>query len=201
MVLANPEIAKLPPWVVALVAAGSLAAALSTAAGLLLVISASVSHDLIKKTFARNVTDRQELYYARVAAAVAILVAGYLGINPPGFVAQVVAFAFGLAAASLFPAIVLGIFSVRVNKEGAIAGMLSGLLFTFLYIVYFKFLYPENNLADNWLLGISPDGIGTLGALLNFLVAITVSKLTNPPPEDVVALVKKIRLPESIENN
>ena len=201
MVLANPEIAQLPPWVVALVAAGSLAAALSTAAGLLLVISASVSHDLIKKTFARNVTDRQELYYARVAAAVAILVAGYLGINPPGFVAQVVAFAFGLAAASLFPAIVLGIFSVRVNKEGAVAGMLSGLLFTFLYIVYFKFLYPENNLADNWLLGISPDGIGTLGALLNFLVAITVSKFTKPPPEDVVDLVKKIRLPESVENN
>ncbi len=201
MVLANPEIAQLPPWVVALVAAGSLAAALSTAAGLLLVISASVSHDLIKKTFARNVTDRQELYYARVAAAVAILVAGYLGINPPGFVAQVVAFAFGLAAASLFPAIVLGIFSVRVNKEGAVAGMLSGLLFTFLYIVYFKFLYPENNLADNWLLGISPDGIGTLGALLNFLVAITVSKFTKPPPEDVVDLVKKIRLPELVENN
>ena len=201
MVLANPEIAQLPPWVVALVAAGSLAAALSTAAGLLLVISASVSHDLIKKTFARNVTDRQELYYARVAAAVAIIVAGYLGINPPGFVAQVVAFAFGLAAASLFPAIVLGIFSVRVNKEGAVAGMLSGLLFTFLYIVYFKFLYPENNQADNWFFGISPDGIGTLGALLNFLVAITISKFTKPPPEDVVDLVKKIRLPESVENN
>ena len=201
MVLANPEIAQLPPWVVALVAAGSLAAALSTAAGLLLVISASVSHDLIKKTFARNVTDRQELRYARVAAAVAILVAGYLGINPPGFVAQVVAFAFGLAAASLFPAIVLGIFSVRVNKEGAVAGMLSGLLFTFSYIVYFKFLSPEYNTPDNWFFGISPDGIGTLGALLNFLVALIVSYFTKPPPENVVDLIKKIRLPESIENS
>jgi len=201
MVLANPEIAQLPPWVAALVAAGSLAAALSTAAGLLLVISASVSHDLIKKTFAKNVTDRQELIYARVAAATAILVAGYLGVNPPGFVAQVVAFAFGLAAASLFPPIVLGIFSVRVNKEGAISGMLVGLLFTFCYIVFFKFLSPESNVPDMWLFGISPDGIGAVGALLNFAVALSVSYMSKPPPESVVDLVQKIRLPESIENN
>ncbi len=201
MVLANPEIAQLPPWVAALVAAGSLAAALSTAAGLLLVISASVSHDLIKKTFAKNVTDRQELIYARVAAATAILVAGYLGVNPPGFVAQVVAFAFGLAAASLFPPIVLGIFSIRVNKEGAISGMLVGLLFTFCYIVFFKFVNPESNTPDMWLFGISPDGIGTVGAILNFSVALSVSYMSKPPPEMVVDLVQKIRLPESIENN
>ena len=201
MVLANPEIAQLPAWVVALVAAGSLAAALSTAAGLLLVISSSISHDLIKKTFSKNVTDRQELIYARIAAATAILVAGYLGINPPGFVAQVVALAFGLAAASLFPPIVLGIFSVRINKEGAISGMVSGLLFTITYIIFFKFISPELNRAEFWLFGISPDGIGSIGAVINFLVAVSVSRLYSPPPKEVVEMVKRIRLPESIEHN
>ncbi len=201
MVLANPEIAQLPAWVVALVAAGSLAAALSTAAGLLLVISSSISHDLIKKTFSKNVSDRQELIYARIAAATAILVAGYLGINPPGFVAQVVALAFGLAAASLFPPIVLGIFSVRINKEGAISGMVSGLLFTITYIIFFKFISPELNRAEFWLFGISPDGIGSIGAVINFLVAVSVSRLYSPPPKEVVEMVKRIRLPESIEHN
>ena len=150
MVLANPEIAALPGWVIALVAAGGLAAALSTAAGLLLVISASVSHDLLKKTLARGISDREELFYARIAAATAIVIAGYLGINPPAFVAQVVAFAFGLAAASLFPAILLGIFNKNTTKEGAIAGMLVGLVSTFMYIAYFKFVTPESNNADHW---------------------------------------------------
>ena len=158
MVLANPEIAQLPAWVIALVAAGSLAAALSTAAGLLLVISTSISHDLLKQTMAKGLTDRQELFYARVAAATAILIAGYLGIDPPGFVAQVVAFAFGLAAASLFPAILLGIFDRRMNKEGAISGMIVGLVFCFSYIVFFKFVAPELNSAKHWWFGISPEG-------------------------------------------
>ncbi len=195
MVLANPEIAALPDWVIALVAAGAVAAALSTAAGLLLVISTSVSHDLIKNTFARAISDRQELLYARVAAAVAIGVAGYLGINPPGFVAQVVAFAFGLAAASLFPAIMMGIFSKRMNKEGAIAGMLSGLAFAFCYIVYFKFVAPELNTPEHWWFGISPEGIGALAALLNFAVAALVSRLAPPAPTEVSALVESIRVP------
>ncbi len=168
MVLANPEIANLPGWVVALVAAGGLAAALSTAAGLLLVISTSISHDLLKKTFRPGISEKQELLYARLSAAMAIGVAGYLGINPPGFVAQVVAFAFGLAAASLFPAIFLGIFSRRMNTLGAVAGMCSGLVFTSAYIVYFKFLRPDLNNSEHWLLGISPEGIGALGMLINF---------------------------------
>ncbi len=195
MVLANPEIAGLPPWVIALVAAGGLAAALSTAAGLLLVISTSVSHDLIKKTLARGITDRQELLYARVAAALAIAVAGYLGVNPPGFVAQVVAFAFGLAAASLFPAILMGIFSLNMNREGAIAGMLAGLVFTFGYIVYFKFVAPEENTELHWWLGISPEGIGALGALLNFATALLVSRIGAPVPAHVRSLVHSIRVP------
>jgi cation/acetate symporter len=195
MVLANPEIAALPAWVIALVAAGGLAAALSTAAGLLLVISTSVSHDLLKKTFARGISDRQELLYARVAAAVAIAVAGYLGINPPGFVAQVVAFAFGLAAASLFPAILMGIFSLSTNREGAITGMLSGLVFTFAYIVYFKFVAPDLNTAEHWWLGISPEGIGAVGALLNFAVAVLVTRFTEPTPAHVRELVHRIRVP------
>ncbi|MFC7047808.1 sodium:solute symporter family protein [Emcibacter nanhaiensis] len=195
MVLANPEIAKLPNWVIALVAAGSLAAALSTAAGLLLVISSAVSHDLMKNTFMPDITDKQELMYARIAAACAIGVAGYLGINPPGFVAQVVAFAFGLAAASLFPAILMGIFSTRMNKEGAIAGMLSGLAFTFLYIVYFKFVSPELNNKDNWLFGVSPEGIGTIGMVINFVVATVVAKMTSAPPQEVQDLVEHIRVP------
>ncbi len=199
MVLANPEIAALPGWVVALVAAGGLAAALSTAAGLLLVISASVSHDLIKKTLRRGITDREELLYARIAAVAAILVAGYLGINPPAFVAEVVAFAFGLAAASLFPAILLGIFSLRTTKEGAIAGMLAGLIFTFTYIAWFKFIEPGQDNAEHWWFGISPEGIGALGALLNFATALTISRFTPAVPAQVRALVASIRVPVGVE--
>ncbi|TNE45384.1 MAG: cation acetate symporter, partial [Sphingomonadales bacterium] len=195
MVLANPEIAGLPGWVIALVAAGGLAAALSTAAGLLLVISSSVSHDLLKQTFRPQISEKGELLAARVAATAAIVVAGYLGINPPGWVAQVVAFAFGLAAASLFPAIFMGIFSKRMNKEGAIAGMVSGLAFTFLYIAYFKLWEPEANAAANWLFGISPEGIGVVGMLINFTVAITVANATAKPPPEIDALVETIRIP------
>jgi len=199
MVLANPEIARLPAWVIALVAAGSLAAALSTAAGLLLVISTSVSHDLIKKTLARGISDRQELTYARLAAATAIAIAGYLGVNPPGFVAQVVAFAFGLAAASLFPAILMGIFSRRMNTAGAVAGMLAGLTFTFGYIAWFKFYAPETNDAMHWWLGISPEGIGAVGAAVNLAVAWTVALATAPPPARIRQLVEEIRLPAGVE--
>ena len=195
MVLANPEIAGLPNWVIALVAAGGLAAALSTAAGLLLVISTSISHDLMKKTINPNITDKQELIYARIAAGCAIIVAGYFGINPPGFVAQVVAFAFGLAASSFFPAIVLGIFYKRMNKEGAIAGMIAGIVFTAAYIIYFKFISPEANVQANWWFGISPEGIGGIGMLLNFAISIVVSKLTSPPPPEVQELVENIRVP------
>jgi cation/acetate symporter len=195
MVLANPEIAKLPPWVIALVAAGGLAAALSTAAGLLLVISASISHDLLKRTLMPDIDDKQELLYARIAAATAIGIAGYLGINPPGFVAQVVAFAFGLAAASLFPAILLGIFSKRMNKYGAIAGMLVGLIFTFSYIAGFKLIAPEFNSEEHWLFGISPEGIGVIGMLLNFAVALAVSQFTAPPPVRIGELIDRIRIP------
>ncbi|MEJ2445228.1 MAG: cation acetate symporter [Exilibacterium sp.] len=196
MVLANPEIAQLPIWVIALVAAGGIAAALSTSAGLLLVISTSISHDLLKRNFMPDITDKQELFYARVAAAVAIGVAGYLGINPPGFVAQVVAFAFGLAASSFFPAIIMGIFYKRMNKEGAISGMLAGILFTAIYIIYFKFINPGANTPDNWLFGISPEGIGTLGMLINFAVALGVSRVTNDSPENVQDLVESIRFPK-----
>ena len=195
MVLANPEIADLPGWVIALVAAGGVAAALSTAAGLLLVISSYVSHDLLKQTLMPTITEKQELLFARIAAAVAVCIAGLFGIYPPAFVAQVVAFAFGLAAASLFPAIVLGIFSKRVNKQGAIAGMLLGLIFTFVYILYFKFISPELNSAENWLLGISPEGIGFIGMLLNIIAAFGVSHFTAPPPIEVQDLVDDIRIP------
>lgn len=195
MVLANPEIARLPDWVIALVAAGGLAAALSTAAGLLLVISSAIAHDLMKKVLRPNITDRQELLYARLAAAVAIGVAGLFGIYPPAFVAQVVAFAFGLAAASFFPAIFMGIFYQRMNREGAIAGMISGLLFTFCYIIYFKFVSPELNSAQYWLLGISPEGIGTIGMLVNFGVALLVAHFTAPPPAYIAAMVENIRIP------
>ena len=195
MVLANPEIANLPDWVIALVAAGGLAAALSTAAGLLLVISTAVSHDMLKKTWMPDISDAQELRAARIAAAIAIGVAGYMGINPVGFVAQVVAFAFGLAAASLFPAILMGIFSKRMNKEGAMAGMLTGLFFTFFYIVYFKFVSPEMNSAEHWLFGISPEGIGMIGMFLNFAVAFAVDRITPPPPEHIQHLVEDIRVP------
>jgi cation/acetate symporter len=198
MVLANPEIANLPDWVIALVAAGGVAAALSTAAGLLLVISAAVSHDLVKNTLFPRLSDKGELMVGRIAAAVAIVVAGYLGYNPPGFVAQVVAFAFGLAAASLFPAIIMGIFSTRVNREGAIAGMISGLLFTFGYILYFKGVFFEPlaaNVPDNWLFGISPEGIGVVGMLLNFGVAFTVSRFTAAPPAHIRELIEDVRVP------
>ncbi len=195
MVLANPEIANLPGWVIALVAAGGLAAALSTAAGLLLVISSSISHDLLKSTFRPQITEKGELLAARIAATAAIIVAGYLGIYPPGWVAQVVAFAFGLAAASLFPAIFMGIFSKSMNKEGAIAGMVSGLVFTFSYIAYFKLIAPDANIAANWLFGISPEGIGVIGMIINFAIAIAVSKMTDSPPVEVRKLIDSIRVP------
>jgi len=195
MVLANPEIANLPGWVIALMAAGGLAAALSTAAGLLLVISSSVSHDLLKSTFKPDISAKNELLAARGAASAAILVAGYLGIYPPGWVAQVVAFAFGLAAASLFPAIFMGIFFKSMNREGAIAGMVSGLVFTFGYIVWFKFVAPETNVAANWLFGISPEGIGVIGMLVNFGIAMAVASVTAKTPAEVRTLVDSIRVP------
>ncbi|MGH7664261.1 MAG: sodium:solute symporter family protein [Gemmatimonadaceae bacterium] len=195
MVLANPEIAGLPDWVVGLVAAGGLAAALSTAAGLLLVISSAVSHDLLKRAFRQTITERQELAAARIAAGAAVLVAGYLGVNPPGFVAQVVAFAFGLAASSFFPAIILGIFWKRTTREGAIAGMITGLTFTAAYIVYFKLLHPELNTSDRWWFGISPEGIGTVGMLINFAVTVAVSRFTPAPPAHVQRLVDMVRVP------
>lgn len=195
MVLANPEISGLPAWVVGLVAAGGLAAALSTAAGLLLVVSSAISHDLLKRSLRPGITEKGELRAARVAAAVAVVVAGYLGVNPPGFVVQVVAFAFGLAAASFFPAILLGIFSKRMNREGAVSGMITGIAFTAGYIVFFNFLRPELNSAEHWWWGISPEGIGMVGMLLNFLVAVGVSALTPPPPADVQELVETIRVP------
>ena len=196
IVLANPEIAELPGWVIALVAAGGLAAALSTAAGLLLVISSSISHDLLKKTYMPKITERQELFFARISAAVAISIAGLFGIYPPAFVAQVVAFAFGLAAATFFPALFMGIFSKRLNKEGAIAGMLVGLIFTATYIIYFKFLYVDLNTSENWFMSISPEGIGFVGMILNFAVAILVSSATKPPPQEVLDMVEMIRKPE-----
>ncbi|RBM30882.1 sodium:solute symporter family protein [Vibrio tarriae] len=196
IVLASPEIAKLPNWVVALLAAGGLAAALSTAAGLLLVISTAISHDLLKKGFKPDMTDKQELLAARIAAALAIVGAGYLGINPPGFVAQVVAFAFGLAASSFFPAIILGIFYKKMNKEGAITGMLAGITFTAAYIIYFKFINPTASVPANWWFGISPEGIGTLGMCLNFVVAIVVNKFTAEVPQDVQEMVESIRYPK-----
>ncbi len=195
MVLANPAIAGLPNWVIALVAAGGLAAALSTAAGLLLVISSAISHDLIRETFAAKISDKTELLLARIAAATAICIAGYLGINPPGFVAEVVALAFGLAASSLFPPIVLGIFTKRINNVGAITGMVIGLLATSTYIFYFKFLNSDLNVQENWFFGISPEGFGIVGALINFLTAISVSMITKPPNPNIYKLVENIRLP------
>ena len=197
MVLANPEIAGLPNWVAALVAAGGLAAALSTAAGLLLVISTSVSHDLIKKQFKPDISDKKELLFARVSAGFAVLVAGYFGINPPGFVAEVVAIAFGLAAASFFPAIILGIFYKKMNREGAIAGMIVGLLFTLGYIGFFKLVYPEYNTPEHWWFGISPEGIGTLGMLINLVVSLIIGMIYPDPPVEVQEMVESIRYPRA----
>jgi len=196
IVLANPEIAGLPNWVVGLVAAGGLAAALSTAAGLLLVISTSISHDLMKKIFVPRITEKQELLFARIAAGLAVVLAGYFGVHPPGFVAHVVAFAFGLAASSFFPVIFLGIFSKRMNKEGAISGMLTGITFTAGYIIYFKFINPSANVPQKWLFGISPEGIGAVGMILNFVVALVVSRFTAPPPARVQDLIEEIRIPK-----
>jgi cation/acetate symporter len=192
MVLANPEIANLPAWVIALVAAGAVAAALSTAAGLLLVISTAIAHDMMKKTINPNITDKQELMYARIAAVVAICIAGYFGINPPGFVAQVVALAFGLACASVFPVIVMGIFSKRMNTEGAVTGMLVGLVTTMAYIIYFKFMGGS---ADQYLFGISPEGFGTVGMILNFASAYIVASMTPAPSEEIQRIVEDIRIP------
>lgn len=201
MVLANPEIANLPNWVIALVAAGGIAAALSTAAGLLLVISSSISHDLIKGIINPKISEKNELLAGRIAMTGAILVAGYFGMNPPGFAAEVVALAFGLAAASLFPVLMMGIFYKRMNKEGAIAGMVAGLVVTVLYIFIFKgfFFIPGTNLLpdniDGWLLGISPQGFGTIGAVINVVVAVIVAKMTPPPPQDVQDIVESVRVP------
>ena len=196
MVLANPEIADLPAWVIALVAAGGIAAALSTTAGLLLVISTSVSHDLLKRTLKPDISDKQELLAARLAAMIAIGISAYFGINPPGFVASVVAFAFGLAAASFFPAIIMGIFSKRMNKEGAIAGMVTGIGFTAAYIIFFKFVSPELNSAEHWLFGISPEGIGLVGMLVNFVVAAVVQRMTAETPDEIKEMVEGIRNPK-----
>ncbi len=193
MVLANPEIANLPAWVIALVVAGGLAAALSTAAGLLLVISSSISHDLLKKWLRPNISEKGELKAARIAIAGAVIIAGYFGINPPGFVAEVVAWAFGLAAASFFPAIILGIFYKKMNRQGAVSGMIVGLLFTGIYIVYFKYL---GGVKEDYLWGISPEGIGTLGMLINFAIALIVNKFTPEPPQEVQDLVEMIRVPK-----
>jgi cation/acetate symporter len=195
MVLANPEIAGLPNWVIALVAAGALAAALSTAAGLLLVISAAVSHDLIKKMINPNITEKGELLAARLAAVVAVCVAGYFGIHPPDFVAATVALAFGLAAASFFPAIILGIFSKRMNSEGAISGMIVGILLMLFYMMKFKFDWFGGGTKEDWWFGISPEGFGTIAMTANFIISIVVSKFTRAPPEEVQEIVENIRIP------
>ncbi len=196
MVLANPEIAKLPNWVIALVAAGGLAAALSTAAGLLLVIAAAVSHDLMKSIISKDMTEKAELRWARGAAGGAVIIAGYFGINPPGFVAEVVAFAFGLAASSFFPIIIMGVFWKRATKEAAISGMLSGIVFTASYIIYFKFVNKPLNNADHWFLGISPEGIGMIGMTVNFVVMGVVTMFTPAPPKEVQDLVGNLRYPK-----
>ena len=197
MVLANPEIANLPPWIIALVAAGGLAAALSTAAGLLLVISTSISRDLVKKTYYPDISESEELWIARISAIFAVLIAGYFGINPPGFVAAVVALAFGLAASSLFPAIILGIFSKRINREGAISGMAVGISLMLYYMMKFKLGWlGEIPPKSDWWFGISPEGFGSIAMMCNFLVSIVVSKFTNPPSKEVMEMVDKIRAPQ-----
>lgn len=201
MVLANPEIANLPAWVIAHVAAGGLAAALSTAAGLLLVISSSVSHDLIKNVFNPKISEKGELIAARIAATVAVIIAGYFGINPPGFVAAVVALAFGLAAASFFPAIILGIFYKKMNKEGAISGMIVGLAIMIFYMLKFKFGIFDGGksavegLKDSWWFGISPEGFGAIAMIVNFVVSLTVNTFTKAPPQEVQDIVEHIRIP------
>jgi cation/acetate symporter len=201
MVLANPEIANLPAWVIALVAAGGLAAALSTAAGLLLVISSSISHDLIKNVFNPTLSEKGELWAARISAAVAVVIAGYFGINPPGFVAAVVALAFGLAAASFFPAIILGIFYKKMNSKGAITGMIVGISLMLFYMLKFKFGIFDGGkeavagLQKDWWFGISPEGFGTIAMLVNFAVALIVNKFTPEPPEEVQDIVEHIRIP------
>ncbi len=196
MVLANPEIANLPPWVIGLIVAGGLAAALSTAAGLLLVISTSISHDLLKKNINPNISEKGELWAARISIAVAVVAAGLAGLNPPGFVAEVVALAFGLAASSFFPAIILGIFDKRMNKEGALSGMIVGVVFTTIYIFYFKPQLGGPGLPKDYLFGISPEGIGTIGMIINFIVSLVVSRLTKPTPENIKELVESIRYPK-----
>lgn len=195
MVLANPEIANLPNWVVALVAAGGLAAALSTAAGLLLVISTSISHDLIKKQLKPDISEKAELIWARIGAAIAIIVAGYFGINPPGFVAATVALAFGLAAASFFPAIILGIFDKKMNKQGAISGMVTGITLMLFYMLKYKLGWFGGGTADDWWFGISPEGFGTVAMIVNVVVSMVVSRRTSPTPEDVQEMVESIRYP------
>jgi len=197
MVLANPEIANLPPWIIALVAAGGLAAALSTAAGLLLVISTSISRDLVKKTYYPDISESKELWIARISAIFAVLIAGYFGINPPGFVAAVVALAFGLAASSLFPAIILGIFSKRINREGAISGMAVGISLMLYYMMKFKLGWlGEIPPKSEWWFGISPEGFGSIAMMCNFLVSIVVSRFTSPPPKEVMEMVDRIRAPQ-----
>ena len=194
LVMANPEMADLPPWVIALVMAGCVAAALSTAAGLLLVLSTSISHDLLKKIVSPNMSDKQEVLSARIASFVFLAIAAYFGINPPAeFVAKTVAFAFGLAASSFFPTILMGIFSKRINREGAIAGMIAGIGLTLSYIVYFQFMADHKN----YVLGISPEGIGFVGMLVNFAVAKAVSMVTPPPPQEIVDMVESIRTPQN----
>jgi cation/acetate symporter len=195
MVLANPEIARLPDWVIALVAAGGLAAALSTAAGLLLVISTAISHDLIKKQIKPDISEKQELFWARMGAAIAVLIAGYFGLHPPGFVAATVALAFGLAAASFFPAIFLGIFDKRMNRQGAISGMVIGMLLMMFYIMRFKLAVFGETSPDQWWFGISPEGFGTVAMITNLVIAFVVSRLTTEPPEDIKRLVENIRHP------
>jgi cation/acetate symporter len=203
LVLANPEIANLPNWVIALVAAGGLAAALSTAAGLLLAISSAISHDLLKRTLMPQITERQELMASRIAMSLAVLGAGYLGLNPPGFAAGTVALAFGLAAASLFPALFLGIFSQRVTREGAILGMLSGITVTLIYVFQHKgiMFIPGTsflgNLPPNWFFGIEPNAFGVVGAMVNFVVTLTVTRFTPAPPDEVRRLVERVRVPIS----
>ena len=196
MVLANPEIANLPAWVIGLIVAGGLAAALSTAAGLLLVISTSISHDLLKKNINPNISEKGELWAARISIAVAVVAAGLAGLNPPGFVAEVVALAFGLAASSFFPAIILGIFDKKMNKEGALAGMIVGIVFTAIYIFYFKPQLGGPGLPENYLFGISPEGIGTVGMIINFIVSLIVSRFTKPTPNKIKDLVESIRYPK-----